>query len=81
MQIDHIIQHRRPEVALYGTERKCHLIDIAVSRDKKDEQKGQEKVDNESDLRQEVGKIWNLSQAVVVPVVIVATGVTFSETL
>ena len=52
-----------------------------MSRDKKDEQKGQEKVENDSDLRQEVGKIWNLSQAVVVPVVIVAAEVTFSETL
>ena len=66
---------------LYRIERKCHLIDIVVSRDKKDEPKGQEKVDNDSDLRQEVATIWNLSQAVVVPVVIVPAGVTFSEAL
>ena len=31
IQTDYVIQHRRPGiVVLYKTERKCHLIDIAV---------------------------------------------------
>ena len=37
IQTDHVTQHRRPDiVVLYKTERKYHLIDIAVSGDKKD---------------------------------------------
>ena len=72
-----VIQHRRPDiVVLCKTERKCHLIDIAVPGDKRIELKEQEKIDNYTALRQEVKKIWNLSQVVVVPVVIGALGVT-----
>ena len=44
--------------------------------DKSIELKEQEKVDNYTELRREVKKIWNLSQAVVVPVVIGALAVT-----
>ena len=58
------------------TERRCHLIDIAVSWDKRTELKKQENIDNYSELRRELKKIWNLSQVVVVPVVIGAPGVT-----
>ena len=61
---------------LYKTERKCHLIDIAVPGDKRIELKEQKKVDNYHELRQEVKKIWNLSQVAVVSVVIGAVGVT-----
>ena len=61
---------------LYNTERKCHFIDIAVPGDKRIELKEQEKVDNYSELRPEVKKIWNLSQVVVAPVVSGALGVT-----
>ena len=50
---------------LYKTERKCHLIDIAVPREKRIELKEQEKIDNYSELRQEVKKIWNLPQVVI----------------
>ena len=55
IQTDHVIQYRSPDiVVLYKTKRKCHLIDIAVPRDKKIELKEQEKVDNYSELREEV---------------------------
>ena len=77
IQTDHVIQHGRADiVVLYKTERKCHFIDIAVPGDKRIEFKEQEKIDNYSELRQEVKKIWNLSQVVVVPVVVGALGVT-----
>ena len=56
--------------------KESHLIDIAVPGDKRIELKEQEKIDNYTELRQEVKKIWNLSQVVVVPVVIGALGVT-----
>ena len=61
---------------LCKTERNCHLIDIAVLEDKRIELKEQEKVENSSELRWELKKMWNLSQVVVVPVVIGALGVT-----
>ena len=61
---------------LYKNERKCHLIDIALPGGKRIELKEQEKIDNYTELRLEVKKIWNLSQAVVIPVVIGALGVT-----
>ena len=77
IRIDHVIQHRRPDiVVLYKIERKCHLIDIAVPGGKRIELKEQEKIGNYSKLRQEVKKIWNLSQIVVVPDVTGALGVT-----
>ena len=77
IQTDHVIQHRNPDiVVLYKNERKCHLIDMVVPGDKRIELKEQEKIDNYTELRQEVKKIWNLSQVVVVPVVTGALGVT-----
>ena len=77
IRTDHVIQNRRPDiVVLYKTERKSHLIDIAVPVDKRIELKEQEKIDNYSELSQEVKKTWNLSQIVVVPVVIGALGMT-----
>ena len=49
IQTNHVIQHRRPDiVVLYKTERKCSLIDIAASGDKKIKLKEQEKVYNYS---------------------------------
>ena len=44
--------------------------------DKRIELKEQEKIDNYSEVRREVKKIWNLSNIVVAPVVIGALGVT-----
>ena len=55
--------------------KKCHLIDIVVPGDKRIELKEQGKIDVYSKLTREVKKIWNLSQVVVVPVVIGALGV------
>ena len=57
---------------LYKTERKCHLIDIAVPRDKRIVLEEQEKLYNYSELRPKLKKIWNLLQVLVVPVVIEA---------
>ena len=80
IQTDHVIQHRRPDiVVLYKIERKCYLIDIAVPGDKSIELKEQEKIDNYSGLRREAKKIWNLSQVVLVPVLIGALGVTLKR--
>ena len=58
----------------YTKIKECHLI--AMPGDKRIELKEQEKIANYSELKQEVKKIWNLPQVVVVPVVIGALGVT-----
>ena len=50
--------------------------DITVSGDKRIELKEQEMLDNYTKLRQEGKMIWNLSQVVVVSVVIGSLGVT-----
>ena len=61
---------------LYKTERRSYHIDISVPRDKGIELNEQERIDSYSKLRREVKKIWNLSQAVDVPLVTVALRVT-----
>ena len=77
IQTDHVIQHRRPDiVVLYKNGKKYHLVDITVPGDKRIELKEQEKIDIYSELRQEEKNISNLSQVVVVSVVIGALGVT-----
>ena len=76
-QIDHVIQHGRSDiVVLYKTERKCHLIDITVPRDKRIVLKEQEKLYNYSELRPKLKKIRNLLQVLVVLVVIGAKEMT-----
>ena len=64
-----ILISKQTIVVLYKTERKCHIINIAVPGDKRIELKEQEKIDSYIELRQEVKKIWNLLQVVIVPVV------------
>ena len=44
--------------------------------DKRVEMKEQEKIENYSELKREVKKIWNMSQVGVVPIVVGALGVT-----
>ena len=55
---------------------KCHLIDTAVTGDKSFRLKEQKKVNNETNVRQKVKRIWNLPQGVVVPAVIGTLGET-----
>ena len=64
-----ILISKQTIVVLFKTERKCHIINIAVPGDKRIELKEQEKIDSYIELRQEVKKIWNLLQVVIVPVV------------
>ena len=62
MQTEHVIHHRRPDkVLLHKTERKCHLIDLALPGDKRIVLKEQEKIDNYNELRQEVKKYLKLA--------------------
>ena len=61
-QIDHVIQHRRPDIVIvHKKERKCQLMDIAIPEDSRVELKEHEKVDNYNELKREVKKTWNLT--------------------
>ena len=75
IKTDHVIQHRRPDIVVL-CKKKCHLLILLCLETKRIELEEQEKIDNYTGLRQEVKKIWNLSQVVVVSVVIGALGVT-----
>ena len=62
MQTDHFIHYRKPDkVLLHKTERKWHLIDLAMHGDKRIELKEQEKIDNYNELRREVKKYLELA--------------------
>ena len=77
IETDHVSQPRRPDiVVLSKTERKCHLNWYCCAWGQKDWVERTGNIDNYSELRREVKKIWNLSQIVVVPVVIGTQGVT-----
>ena len=77
IQTDHVTQHRRPDiVVLYKLKESVTLLILLCLEIKRIELKEQEKVNNYSELKREVKKIWNLSQVMVVPVVIAALGVT-----
>lgn len=66
-----------PEIiVLYKTERKSHLIDIAVPGDKGTELKEQKKVENYSELRGKVKKDLEKVEIWIVPVVIEVLRVT-----
>ena len=59
---------------VHKKEGKCEIIDIAVTGDKRVMSKENEKVENYSELRRELRKIWNLREVRVIPVVVGALG-------
>jgi hypothetical protein len=74
VQTDRVIEHRRPDIILIDKESKvCFLIDVAVPGDHNVDFKEIEKLDNYSDLRTEIERMWNV-KAHIIPVVIGALG-------
>ena len=55
-------------------ERVCLIVDIAVPADRRVEEKEQEKVEKYQDLNREIGRMWEIRNVQVVPVVIGALG-------
>ena len=55
IQMDHVIEHRRPDIVVVEKDNKTSvLIDIAVSGDTRVEEKEQEKVDKYQNLTREL---------------------------
>ena len=74
IQTDREIKHRRPDIVVVNKEKnECTIIDVANPGDHNLAQKKFEKLDNYSELRLEVARMWN-KKTVVVPIIIGALG-------
>ena len=61
IQIDHVIEARRPDLVVVDKKRRtCKIIDFAVPGDSRIEEKEKEKIEKYQDLRRELQKIWNV---------------------
>ena len=68
---DNVIEPSRPHIILiHNKEQKGIIINIAVPADARVEEKEREKVEKYQDLRREIGRLWGLKMAGVLPVVI-----------
>ena len=66
IQTDHVIEARRPDlVAVDKEERICKMIDFAVPRDRRIEEKEKDKIEKNKDLGRELEKIWNVKVKVI----------------
>ena len=74
IQTDQEIKHRRPDIVVVNKEKnECTIIDVANPGDHNLAQKKFEKLDNYSELRLEVARMWN-KKTVVVTIIIGALG-------
>ena len=70
-----MIEARRPDiVVLHKKEKKCLIVDVAVSGDCRINEKEKEKIDKYQDLRREVSKLWQQKKVHGVPIVIGVLG-------
>ena len=75
IQCDHVIEARRPDIVIIDKRRQNGIIvDIAVPADGRVHEKEREKVEKYQELRREIGRLWQLKNVKVVPVVIGALG-------
>ena len=74
IQTDHVIEAGRPNlVAVDKKERSCKIIDFAVPRDSRIEEKEKDKIEKYQDLGRELQKIWNV-KVKIIPLVIGSLG-------
>ena len=74
IQTDHVIEARRPDLVLVDKkERSCKIIDFAVPRDSRIEEKEKDKIEKYQDLGRELQKIWNV-KAKIIPLVVGSLG-------
>ena len=74
IQADRQIEHRRPDVVVMEQNtKKCLIIDVACSVDNNLILKRNEKLDNYSELRLEIARMWD-KETLIVPIIIGALG-------
>ena len=73
---DHTIIASKPDIIFQGKKtNKLYIIDIAIPADTNVIKKRIEKLDKYIDLSIEIKQLWNVSEVLVIPIVICATGV------
>ena len=73
IQMDHVIEHRRPNIVVINKDKKALLIDIAVPADARVEEKEQEKINRYQALARELKRLWKV-ETKVIPIVVGALG-------
>ena len=74
IQVDRQIEHRRPDiVVMEKNTNKCLIIDVACPVDNNLILKRNEKLDNYSELRLEIARMWD-KETLIVPIIIGALG-------
>lgn len=74
IQNDRFIDHHRPDISVIDkTSRDCLIVDVAIPGDQNIAKKEFEKINNYSELRVEIARVWNM-ETKEVPVVICALG-------
>ena len=74
IQTDHVIEARRLDLVEVDKKRRtCKIIDFAVLRDIRIEEKEKEKIEKYQDLRRELQKIWNV-RVKIIPLVVGSLG-------
>ena len=72
IQIDHVIEARRPDLVVVDKERICKIIDFAVPGDRRIE-KEKDKIEKYQNLGRELQKIWNV-KVKIIPLVVGSLG-------
>ena len=74
IQTEHVIKARRPDLVVVDKkERNCKIIDFAVPRDSRIEEKEKDKIEKYQDLGRELQKIWNV-KVKIMPLVVGSLG-------
>ena len=74
IQVDKQIEHQRPDiVVMKQNTKKCLIIDTASPLDNNLILKRSEKLDNYSELRLEIARMWD-KETLIVPIIIVVLG-------
>ena len=74
IQTDHVIEARRTDLVVVDKkERGCKIIDFAVPRDSRIEEKEKDKIEKYQDLGRELQKMWNV-KVKIIPLVVGSLG-------
>ena len=74
IQTDHVIEARRPDLVVVDKkERNCKIIDFAVPRYSRIEEREKDKIEKYKDLGRELQKIWNV-KVKIIPLVVGSLG-------
>ena len=75
IQTNHVIEARRPDFVVVDKERSCKVIDFAVTRDSRIEEKEKDKIEKYQDFGRELQKIWNV-KVKIIPLAVGSLGLT-----